>query len=101
MNGRLFISNHADADLELIADFIARDNPPAATKLMRRLIDCFKLLASRPMSGEARNDLRPDLRCVTVGNYVVYFEPLSDGVRIIRVIHGARDVGTAFNAEPL
>ena len=98
MNGRLFISNDADTDLESIADFIARDNSPAATKLIRRLIDRFKLLSSQPMSGEARNDLRTDLRCVTVGTYVIFFEPLSDGVRILRVIHGSRDIGAAFES---
>lgn len=67
---------------------------------MRRLIDRFRLLASQPMSGQARNDLQPDLRCVTVGSYVIFFEPLSDGVRILRVIHGARDVGAVYESGP-
>jgi toxin ParE1/3/4 len=96
VTGRLLISNDAGADLDLIADFIACESPTAATRIMRRLIDRFKLLSSTPLSGQVRNDLRPGLRCVTIGNYVIYFEPISDGVRILRVIHGARDIGAAF-----
>jgi toxin ParE1/3/4 len=97
----LLISNDADADLELIADYVSRDNSSAAIKLMRSLIDRFMLLANQPMSGEVRNDLRRGLRCVAVGNYVIFFEPLPDGVRILRVIHGARDLRAAIESKPL
>ena len=30
-------------------------------------------------------------RSFTVGNYVIYFVPASGGIRIARVLHGARD----------
>ena len=36
--------------------------------------------------------LLPGLRRFPVGEYLVFFMPLDDGVCIVRVIHGARDI---------
>jgi plasmid stabilization system protein ParE len=38
---------------------------------------------STPRSGLVRRH--------AIGNYVVYYRPIIDGVEIVRVIHGARD----------
>ncbi|MGY4499466.1 plasmid stabilization system protein ParE [Bradyrhizobium sp. GM24.11] len=37
--------------------------------------------------------MRADLRSFPVGNYVIFYVPLSDGVEIIRVMHGRQDIG--------
>jgi plasmid stabilization system protein ParE len=31
--------------------------------------------------------------------YVIFYEALADGVVIVRVLHGARDVGAQFEGE--
>ena len=41
---------------------------------------------------EARSDLAPSLREVPVGNYVVFYRPMSDGVVVVRILHAARTV---------
>lgn len=46
--------------------------------------------------GERRDDLRPGLRSSTVGSYVVFYFPLADGVEVVAIIHGARDVESLF-----
>jgi hypothetical protein len=33
---------------------------------------------------------RPDLRRFTVGQYVLYYQPIQNGVRLVRVLYGAR-----------
>jgi toxin ParE1/3/4 len=38
------------------------------------------------------NDLSPDLRSFVVGRYLIFDRPLSDGIEVVRVLHGARDV---------
>jgi hypothetical protein len=51
---------------------------------------------------ETDNRLYQDLRCLPISGFpahIVYFKPLTDGVLIIRVIHGARDVDRIFAAE--
>jgi hypothetical protein len=32
-------------------------------------------------------------------NYVVFYRPLSDGVEIPHILHGARDLGAILDAE--
>lgn len=48
-----------------------------------------------PFAGQYREDLADllkDIRSFSVGRYVVYHQPIKDGIRIGRVIHGARYV---------
>jgi plasmid stabilization system protein ParE len=39
---------------------------------------------------------RPNLRSVSVGNYVVFFEPRNYGICVIRVLHGRRNIEALF-----
>lgn len=48
-------------------------------------------LARFPLLGSSREELAPGLRMFSVGNYVIYYRPQIGGVRIERVLHGARD----------
>lgn len=46
--------------------------------------------------GQARPDLRAELRSISHGNYVVFFYPRSFGIEVTTVIHGARDIEAMF-----
>ncbi len=87
------LSNRAEADVEAIADFIAADNVDAAVKLVIALEDAFSLLASRPGIGHLREDLteRP-LKFWSVYSYLIVYDPASQPLTIVAVLHGARDV---------
>ena len=95
---RYIMSPRAREDIKVISRYIAkeRNSPAGASILRQRLMDHFRKLASQPGVGEARPDLGVSVRQWPVGNYVVYYEQIAGGVRIIRVIHGARDVPNAF-----
>ena len=56
----------------------------------------FQFLATQPHAGQARSDLAPELRFLPVGNYLIFYRPIENGVEIARVIHGARDYGPEF-----
>ena len=90
------VSPLAQADLEKIWQYVARDNRPAADRLLGRFRDKFLLLAGQPQMGERREDLRPNLRAFTAGKYVIYFRPKENEIEIIRVLHSARDVRALF-----
>ena len=47
-------------------------------------------IADAPMSYLARPDLGDAIRICVHGNYLVVFEPFSDGALILRILHGAR-----------
>ena len=52
------------------------------------------MLVENPLAGRERRELRDGLRSFPVGNYVIFYVPLPDGVEIIRVMHGRQDVGS-------
>ena len=87
-------SRRALKDLDEIWDYIARDNPVMADRVLDKMEAKCEMLARQPLIGEARPDLAPNLREVPVGNYVIFYRPLSDGIVVVRVLHVARSVAT-------
>jgi toxin ParE1/3/4 len=75
---------------------IAQDNPDAADDLLRSFDQKVTLLSDFPHLGRARPELRPRLRSIAVGNYVLFYRPLRGGIELLRVLHGARDIGGIF-----
>jgi len=43
---------------------------------------------------------RTDLRSSPFGRYVIFYTPVHDGIDVVRVLHGARDIDAAFGEEP-
>ena len=93
---RYRIAAAAQCDLEEIWLFIAKDNPRAADEWLAEVENRFRLLAGTPLVGQERNDLALALRFLPVGNYLIFYLPLTDGIEVLRVIHGARDYGPDF-----
>ena len=76
-----------------IVEFIATDNENAAVRVRDALYSAFDLVASRPGIGHAREDLtnRP-LKFWSVYSYLVVYDPASQPLTIVTVLHGAQDV---------
>lgn len=89
---RLKLQPRAERDLDEIKDYIARDNPRRALSFVRELRQVCERLAANPRMGRARPELRPGLRSFPHGDYLIFYRPLRDGVRVVRVLHGARDI---------
>jgi toxin ParE1/3/4 len=85
-------SPRAEIDLTSIWDFIAADSVKAADALIDRFEATFDMLARTPLAGRARHDLAANLRSFPVGSYVLFYIPLSDGIEVIRVLHGRQDI---------
>ena len=49
-----------------------------------------------PYVGRHREELSPRLRSLPVGNYVIFYRPMEDGIEVARVLHGARDLPPLF-----
>ena len=88
----LLDTESAQADLDQICLFIARDKPAAAVQFLSGLISRCQSYAYQPSRGERRPEMGPSLRCFSVSLYVVFYLQLADGVQEARVIHGARDI---------
>jgi plasmid stabilization system protein ParE len=80
-------------DLVEIRDYIARDNPAAADKLISRIEAAVAKLAEWPGIGHRRRDVG-DHRYLffTVRPYVLAYEHDDSAMALVRVLHGARDI---------
>jgi toxin ParE1/3/4 len=87
----------AEADLIEIWTYIAQDSPTRADKLLDEIDEKSQTLAQSPFIGKARDELRPKIRSFPIGNYVLFYQPIEEGIEIIRVLHGARDIEALFN----
>ena len=87
---------HAEADILEIWGYIAEDSVVAADRWVDKLDEKFALWATQPMIGRARDELSPGIRSLAFGRYVVFFQPLPDGVDVVRVLHGSRDIDASF-----
>jgi len=46
--------------------------------------------------GRVRDELAPSLRSFPVGRYVIFYRLIKNGIEITRILHGARDLKSAF-----
>ncbi|HBJ87586.1 MAG TPA: hypothetical protein DDZ88_27765 [Verrucomicrobiales bacterium] len=89
-------------DLVEITSHIASDNAAAADDVYNAITELFPKLASQPLMGTEYSPLRRTLRGIRMfvvteyPNYLIYYRPLPDntGVRILYVMHAARDAAT-------
>jgi toxin ParE1/3/4 len=89
----------ASADVSEIWEFIARDDMQRADAFVDRLDEKFRVLAAQPLMGRERKELGKGIRSLAMAPYVIFYEALPDGVIIVRVLHGARDVEAQFGDE--
>ena len=85
-------SGAAEIDLDNIWYYIAADNPDAAGAFLYRIRERSQSYAHQPGLGESRRELGREVRCFSVEKYVVYYKPIAEGIELIRVLHGARDI---------
>ena len=93
---RICVSKKALADIRRIWAFVAKDRPASADALIDSFYKRFRLAAMNPAIGKARPDLGKGLRILSVGKYVIGFRRVPQGMQIVRVVHGARDLGPQF-----
>jgi len=86
-------------DLAEIWAYIAEDSIANADAFAALIDKKLHLLAKQPGMGRSRPELGHGLRCFVIGRYVVFYRPSSKGIEIVRVLHGARDIGATFEAE--
>jgi len=88
---------HAEADILEIWGYIAEDSVIAADRWVDKLDEKFALWATQPMMGRARDELSSGIRSLAFGRYVVFFQPSPDGIDVVRVLHGSRDIDANFD----
>lgn len=92
----LIISPEAEQDLIDIWLYIAEDQPTNADHFLERVQEKAQKLAEFKELGIDRRELSPDLKSFPIDRYVLYYRPNNQGIELVRVLHGSRDVNLLF-----
>jgi toxin ParE1/3/4 len=94
---KLHLSSEAKGDLADIWWYIAQDSEHSADAIIEKITQKFDELLINPKIGRIRADLAPQLRTIPVGKYIIFYRSITEGIEIVRVIHGARDIESLFD----
>lgn len=105
MSKRFTFLQKAEEDIEEILLYISHDNPAAAVAVREAIENTCETIARMPEIGSRRtvdNPLLEGIRLLPVKkfeNYLIFYQPTEEGVLIVRVLHGARDIAALFGEE--
>ncbi len=106
MKRRILKREAAGRDLREHADFIAAGSRESAVRFLEAVERSFKQLAGMPAMGVSYDAIAPELKGMRrfrvdgFEDYLVFYFPLKDGIEVVRVIHGARDLEALFEQPP-
>ena len=101
---RARFSPKAAHDLDEISGHIAADNPEAAERVRRNLLNTADFLAQHPEIGRSIRKTaarHSQIRWFVVPqfrNYLIFYQPFQETVVVVRVLHAARDWTRFFPA---
>ena len=91
------ISADAENDLDAIWLYIANDSPVNADQFLDRLVTTLTTtLSIAPLAGRTRDEFGVGLRSFPIESYIAFYRVNKGAVEIVRIIHGARDLGAIF-----
>ncbi|KYG77243.1 plasmid stabilization protein [Roseivirga spongicola] len=90
---RYVLSVPADQDLEDIFDYTKQEfGEKQAVEYLIELEELFIQLLANPELGRERNEIKQDLRSMVKNAHVVFYHIMDDHIRVVRVLHGSRDM---------
>jgi toxin ParE1/3/4 len=103
MGGNVAVLPRADRDLDdQFHYYMGKRTPETAVRWLDRAHATFRFLLTQPGLGapcQAQNPELAGLRRWPIdgfGNHYVYYRPTDDGIEVVRVLGGFRDVRSLF-----
>ena len=103
MKAHYIVKPKADLDLDEHADYLAeKANLDVALRFLASAHETFALLATQPNIGwhsRLKHAALESLRVFRITGFeqmLILYRPLSDGVDILRVVHGSRNLQALF-----
>jgi toxin ParE1/3/4 len=102
---RVVLSEAARADRrEITAYTVERFGIQQARRLRDRFEATLNRLAESPLIGRTNEELDPPGRCfryfVVMKSFVIVYEPIDGGIRVVRLLHGARNLSAELDRDP-
>jgi len=101
--GNVRMDPAADLDVDECFAYIAADNLDAAIRFLDAIEDALDKLARMPGMGRIRDFADPRLAGLRswpikgFKNYLIFYRPILDGIEVLRILHGARDIDAIFD----
>ena len=105
MANRVDIRPRARLDVVELATYVGKDSVLAADRFLDASETTFRSLAESPQVGAVyptKNERLDGLRVFRVQgfpNHLAFYLERNDGIEIVRVLHGARDLDAALQDE--
>ena len=93
------LSPAAAQDLAEIKAFVASERPGAVDGVLDALEAACQLVAKYPGVGRTRDEIDEGVKSFPVGSHVLFYYADEDAVGIARILHGSRDLATAFDDD--
>ncbi|MGD1083560.1 MAG: type II toxin-antitoxin system RelE/ParE family toxin [Verrucomicrobiota bacterium] len=95
---KFLLAEFVEPELDAIWEYIAIDNIEAADRFVESAYGTFQELARMPGMGRVRRFPQARLRALRsfrvngFENYLIFYCPISDGIEVLHILHGARDL---------
>ncbi len=98
MSRKIYIlSEIADKDLEDIFDYTFDEfGFDQAEKYLLEIEEVFQNLIINPQIGKKRDEIKQGLYSFPKDNHIIFYRILDNHIRIVRVLHGSRDIPKYF-----
>ncbi len=90
------LSQQAEKDLEDIWVYLTQQDELLADKQIAQILNRLPMLSQYPNMGKQREDILVGLRSFPIKPYVIFYNKISDGIEVIRILHQSRDVDAEF-----
>jgi toxin ParE1/3/4 len=90
------ISPNASQDLDEIFDYFASRNVDAGERFVIAFEKKCEHLLQFPNIGKSYQDIEPSLRGVPIENYIILYRLIDNGIEIVRVVSGYRNLESLF-----
>ena len=96
----------AEQDLQDACDYLATASPEVVTRFLESLEETLTILLEHPEVGKPRESAEARVRGIRswavrdFTSYLIFYAVTADGIRIVRLLHGARDLPDQVR-EPL
>ncbi|MBE9123735.1 type II toxin-antitoxin system RelE/ParE family toxin [Tychonema sp. LEGE 07199] len=94
---RLVITIDASRDLSEISDYFLEQSIDAGDRFVEGFAKKCQYLAEFPYLGRSYDRLAPGLRGIPLMDYIIFYQIVGEGIEILRVISGYRNLQTVFN----
>ena len=89
----------AHLDVEHIGNYICGLDPVAADHFLSEMDRVCEVLAKHVGLGRPRPEFGAEVRSFPIGNFLIFYAPAGEGINVIRVLYGGRDLPDVFGSS--